>query len=90
MLAHLTNIAYSKVKFKRTKIEQDAFDEIKRILDRNTLLSYPDFNEEFKIHTNARKFQLWAIIIQKGKLIYFYGKKPTDPQKRHTVTEKEL
>ena len=41
------------MKFKWTKIEQDAFEEIKLILARGTLLAYPDFNEEFKIHTNA-------------------------------------
>ena len=46
------------MKFKWTKIEQDAFDEIKGIVARNTLLSYPDFNEEFKIHTDASYFQL--------------------------------
>ena len=58
MLAPLTNITSTKVKFKWIKIEQDAFDEINRIVDRNTLLNYPDFNEEYKIHTDAIKFQL--------------------------------
>ena len=58
MLAHITNITSTKVKFKWIKIEQDAFDEINRIVDRNTLLNYPDFNEEYKIHTDAIKFQL--------------------------------
>ena len=54
----------------------------------NTLLTYPDFNEEFKIRTNARKFQLGAVIIQNGKPIDFYSLKLTDSQKRYTVTEK--
>ena len=35
----------SKVKFEWTKIEQDAFDEVKRIVARNNLLTYPYFNE---------------------------------------------
>ena len=34
----------------------------------NTLLTYPDFNETFKIHTNASAFQLGAVISQKGNL----------------------
>ena len=55
-LAPLTNITSSKVKFKWTKIEQDAFKEIKWILACNTLLDYPDFNKEFKIHSNASDF----------------------------------
>ena len=44
-------------------MEQDAFDEIKRIVARDTLLTYPDFNEAFKIHTDASAFQLGAVMI---------------------------
>ena len=82
-LAPLTIITSSKVKFKWTKIEQDDFNEIKRIVARDTLLAYLYFNEEFKIHTN---FQLGAIIIQKGKPTAFYGRKLTDAHKRYTAT----
>ena len=57
-----TRITSIKVKFKRTNFKQDAFEEIMRIVARNTLLSYPDFDEEFKNHTNARYFQLGAVI----------------------------
>ena len=60
------------MKFKWTKIEKYAFDEIKRIVDRGTLLNDPDYNEEFKIHSNASGFQLGAFIVQKGKPIDFY------------------
>ena len=45
----------NKVKFKWTKIEQDALEEIKRIVARDTLLTYTGFNEEFKMHTDTRK-----------------------------------
>ena len=44
-LAPLTKITSSRVKFKWTKIEKYALDEIKRIVARNTLLAYPYFNE---------------------------------------------
>ena len=56
----------------------------------DTLSTYPDFNETFKIHTDASAFQLGAVISQKGKTIAFYSKKPTDAQKKYTVTEREL
>ena len=42
---------------------------------RDTLLTYPDFNEEFKIHTDASNFQLGVVIIQKGKTIALYRRK---------------
>ena len=57
---------------------------------RNTLWTYPNFNETFKIQTDARKFQLGAVIGQKDKTINFYGRKLTDSQKRFTLIEREL
>ena len=65
ILAPLTNIRSSKLKFRWTKIKHDAFEEIKRILARDILLAYTYFIEEFKIHTNASGFELGAVIIQK-------------------------
>ena len=56
-------------------------------MSRDTLLTYPDFNETFKIHTDASVYQLGAVINQKCKLIVFYSRKITDSQKNYTVTE---
>ena len=53
----------SNLKFKWTKTEQDSFDKIKLIVDRDTLLAHPDFNEGFKIHTDAKNLQLGVVII---------------------------
>ena len=78
------------MKFKWTKIEQDAFDKIKWIVACNNLLYYPYFNKQFKIQTDARIFQLGAVITKKGKPIAFYSIKITGAQKRYTVTEKEM
>ena len=44
-LAPITKITPSKVKFKWTKIEQDTFEEMKRIVPCNVLIAYQDFNE---------------------------------------------
>ena len=55
---------------------------------RDTLLTYPGFNELFKIHTEARTFQLGELISQRGKLIAFYRIKVTDAQQRYTVTKR--
>ena len=57
---------------------------------RDTLLTYPHFNENFKIRTNASDFKLGAVIIQKGGPISFYSKKYTESQQRYTVTEQEI
>ena len=55
------------------KVQQDYFDKIKWIKANDTLLTYPDFNETFKMHTDASAFQLGAVIIQKVKPIAFYS-----------------
>ena len=44
-LAPLARMRYNKVKFKWTKIGQYDFGGNNRILDYDTLLTYPDFNE---------------------------------------------
>ena len=53
MLAPLTKLTSIKINFKWTKVKQYAFKEIKRIVARDTLLTYLGFNETFKIHTDA-------------------------------------
>ena len=59
-------------------------------MDHDNLLTDQDFNETFKIHTDASAFQLGAVIIQEGKPIDFYSRKFTDSQQRFTVTEREI
>ena len=85
-LVTLTVMASNKRKFKQKKVKQDNFEEIKWNL--NTLLTYPNSNEAFKIHTDASAFQLGSVISHKDKPITFYGRKLTDYQKWYEVTEK--
>ena len=64
-------------------MEQEALDEIKRTVARNTLLAYPDFNKCFDIHTDTSYHQLVSVIIQEAKSITFYIRKFTETQKRY-------
>ena len=57
------------------QVKPYTFDKIKRIVTRDYLLTYPDINKIFKIHTDASTFQLVAVISQKGKPIAFYSRK---------------
>ena len=77
-LAPLTKLTSIKINSKWTEVEQDAFDEINQIVACDTLSTYLDFNETFKIHTNASVFQSGAVISQKGKTIALYSSKRTD------------
>ena len=89
-LSPLTRMASNKRKFEWMKVKQDAFDKIKRIVACDKLLTYPNFNETFKIHTNASAFQLGAVISQESKPIAFYTRKLPGAHQRYTVTKKEI
>ena len=36
-----------------TNIHQKSFDEMKKVMAKETILNYPDFNKTFEIHTDA-------------------------------------
>jgi hypothetical protein len=90
ILAPLSSMTSSKVPWKWTEVHQKAFDKIKQLIARETLLTYPDFNKPFEIHTDASQLQLGACISQEGKPVAFYSRKLNPAQTRYTTTEKEL
>ena len=59
-------------------------------MDHDTLLTYTDFNENFKINTNASAFHLGAVISQKFNPTAFYSIKITNAQPQYTETDREL
>ena len=74
VLAFITTPNYNYVRnvaFKQTDLEKNPFDDIKSVVARDTILSYQYFNKQFNIHTDARNFQLCAVIIQNRKPIAF-------------------
>jgi hypothetical protein len=90
LLAPLSSLASAKVKWKWTTEHQEALDKMKALIAKETLLTFPDFSQEFEIHTDASKLQLGACISQNGKPVAFYSRKLQPAQTRHTTTEREL
>ncbi len=70
--------------------EHQAFQAVKRIISKETLLAYPDFSKPFVIHTDVSHTQLGAVISQNDKPITFYSWKLKPKQTRYTTTEREL
>ena len=89
-LAPLTKLTSKNVKFKWGPEEQKAFDDMIKLVSREVLLAYPNFDKPFVIHTDASKTQLGGVISQDGKPIAFYSRKLSDTQTRYTTTEREL
>ena len=90
ILAPLTALTSSKVKFKWTKEHTHAFEQMKAMISRETALTYPDFSKPFEIHTDASLLQLGACISQDGRPVAFYSRKLNPAQTRYTTTEREL
>ncbi len=90
LLAPLSRFTYDKIPFKWTEEHQQAFDDMKRIIAKETLLTYPNFSKPFQIHTDASDLQLGACISQDGKPLAFYSRKMNPAQTRYTTTEQEL
>ena len=93
ILAPLAEAAAGKAK--RTKIKwtdelERAFLDLKKMVSKETLLTYPDWSIPFTVHTDASDYQLGAVISQNDKPIAFFSRKLNSAQKNYTTTEKEL
>ena len=86
----LTKLTSINKSFEWTRVEQGVFNKIKQLVDRDTLLTYPYFNETFKIRTDASALRLGAVISQTGKPITFYSKTLTAAPKQYIIIEREL
>ena len=78
------------VKFTWDEKAQEAFNTIKRIMQKEVLLAYPDFSKPFEIHTDTSHTQLGAVIAQEGQSIAFYSRKLSSAQTQYTTTKREL
>ena len=62
LLAPLTALTSKNVKYDWKDEHQNCFEAIKRVIGREVLLGYPDFNAPFEIHTDASKLPLGAVV----------------------------
>ena len=90
LLAPLTALLSKGKNLKWTEEHQKAFDEVKRVISRETLLSFPDYDRPFHIFADASDTQLGAVIMQDDKPLAFYSRKLNSAQKSYTTGEQEL
>jgi hypothetical protein len=103
MLAPLTHLVGECGESKNTKknktkkkpwrwdpICQQAFDNLKAAIPKETVLAYPDFLKPFEMYTDASATQLGAVIAQDNRPIAFFSRKLSKTQQKYSVTEIEL
>ena len=71
ILAPLTGMVSEVATWKWDKEQQQAFEEMKRVISQETLLTFPDFEKPFHIYTDASNYQLGAVIMQNDKPLAF-------------------
>jgi hypothetical protein len=64
-------------------IHQQAFDNIKAAITKETVLAYPDILKLFEIYTDASATQLGAMIAQDNRPIAFFSRKLSNMQQKH-------
>ncbi len=72
------------------RIHQEAFDNAKAAIAKETVLAYPDFSKPFEIYMDASSMQLGAVITQDNMPIAFFSRKLSETQQKYSVTEIEL
>ena len=58
ILRPLSRLVSKSVKFEWTKKEQKAFEDAKRMVQKETMLAYPKFGETFHVYADASDTQL--------------------------------
>ncbi len=71
-------------------IHQQAFDNVKAAIAKETVLAYPDFSKPFEIYTDASSTQLGAVITPENRPIAFFSRKFSKMQQKYSVLEIEL
>ena len=90
ILAPLSRLISQTIKWKWGEEEQKAFEEAKRMITKETMLSYPKFGEPFHIYADASDTQLGGVIMQDNKPLAFYTRKMNQAQRNYTTGEQEL
>jgi hypothetical protein len=66
-LKGLTKVPRGSKPFKWEEAQDKAFQEIKKLISKNTMLIFPDFNKVFEINKDASGYQLGLVFSQDQK-----------------------
>jgi hypothetical protein len=71
-------------------IHQQAFENVKAAIAKETVLAYPDFLKPFEMYTDASSMHLGAMITQDNRPIAFFSRKLSKMQQKYSAMEIEL
>jgi hypothetical protein len=91
IMAPLTNLLKrSAVAYEWEEACDEAFETLKGILVKASVLKLPDFDNEFEIHSDASNFVIGGVLVQEGRPMAFESKKLSETKRRWPTHEKEM
>jgi len=88
--APLNELTKKGVDFKWEKLQQNAFQELKKHLTKALVLVLPDFTKTFEIECDASGIEIGGVLIQQGKPVAYFSLKLGGVQLNYSVYDKEL
>lgn len=83
--------ASNKVKINLNEKAIDAFNKIKNsLMSRDVILSFPNFDKEFELTTDASQYAIGAVLSQDGKPITFLSRTLNQTEENYATNEKEM
>jgi hypothetical protein len=89
-VALLSDLAAKNKAFNWLPSHQQAFEEVKRVVSREVMLSFLDYEQPFDLYTDASDLQSGSVLMQEKKILAFFSRKLNDAQCKYGVGEKEM
>lgn len=89
-LSPLTNMTGPKIKFLWTIQCDNSFNEFKKVMANDVMLTYPNYAETFYLYTDACKDQIGGYINQHNKPLGFFSKKLSTAQCNYSIIDREM
>ncbi len=87
----MTNLLKKSFKtYEWVKTCNEAFETLKGILVKATMLKLHDFDKDFEIHSDAFDFTIGGVLVQDGRPMAFESKKLNKTERRWLTHEKEM
>ena len=83
--APLTDLLKKNRAWEWDKKCQQAFDDLKNVVTKESVLALPDHTKAFEIHTDASDFAIMGVLMQDRHLIAFKSRKLNDTKRRYTI-----
>lgn len=86
----LTSLTRKDIKFEWGEAQESAFQALKRSLTDAPVLALPEGSDDFVVYSDASKFGLGCVLMQRGKVIAYASRQLKDYEKSYPTHDLEL